>query len=177
MLTEEEMICLLKADLSQHRFSHTLGVRDTAVELARIHLGDEHICRTAGILHDCAKSLTENQMVDLINRFGIALYPGEIDNPELLHAPAGAALAQEKYKVSDKKIINAIRNHTLGPKGMSLEEAIVFVADFIEPGRRNFDGLDHVRQLAKEDIRAAVDDCKRLTREYCIINGRVPLDF
>ena len=116
MLTEEDMICLLKDDLSPHRFSHTLGVRDTAVELACIHLGDEHICRTAGILHDCAKSLTESQMLDLISRFDIELYPGEKENPELLHAPAGAALAQEKYKVNDKKIIKAIRNHTLGPK-------------------------------------------------------------
>lgn len=177
MLTEEEMICLLKADLSPHRFSHTLGVRDTAVELACIHLGDEHICRTAGILHDCAKSLTESQMLDLISRFDIELYPGEKENPELLHAPAGAALAQEKYKVNDKKIIKAIRNHTLGPKGMSLEEAIVFVADFIEPSRKSFDGLEWVRQLARKDIHAAVDECKRLTKEYCIQNGRVPLDF
>ena len=177
MLTEAEMLSLLKADLTEHRFVHTLGVRDTSVTLAKLHGADGYICRIAATLHDCAKYMNKSQMLEMIDRYGIALYPGESENAELLHAPAGAALAQDKYGITDKSIISAIRNHTLGPSGMSLEDAIVFVADFIEPNRRSFDGLDTVRQLADKDIYSAVKECKRLTREYCIQNGRVPLEF
>ena len=177
MLTEAEMLSLLKADLTEHRFIHTLGVRDTSMALSKLHGEDENVCRIAATLHDCAKYMNKTQMLEIIDRFGITLYPGESDNPELLHAPAGAALAQEKYGVTDSNIISAIRNHTLGPSGMSLEDAIVFVADFIEPNRKSFDGLDTVRQLAEKDIYSAVNECKRLTREYCIQNGRVPLEF
>ena len=177
MLTEAEMLSLLKSDLTEHRYIHTLGVRDTSVTLAKLHGADEYVCRIASTLHDCAKYMNKSQMLEIIDRFGITLYPGESDNAELLHAPAGAALAQEKYGVADSNIISAIRNHTLGPSGMSLEDAIVFVADFIEPNRKSFDGLDTVRQLAEKDIYSAVDECKRLTREYCIQNGRVPLEF
>ncbi|MCR4576337.1 MAG: bis(5'-nucleosyl)-tetraphosphatase (symmetrical) YqeK [Clostridiales bacterium] len=177
MLTEEEMLSLLKTDLSEHRFIHTLGVRDTSVALAKLHGANVDVCRIAATLHDCAKYMGRSQMLEIIDKYGIKLYPGESDNNELLHAPAGAAMAREKYGVKDESILSAIRNHTLGPSGMSSEDAIVFVADFIEPNRKSFDGLENVRQLAEKDINAAVGECKRLTREYCMQKGKVPLEF
>ena len=91
MLTEAEMLSLLKADLTEHRFVHTLGVRDTSVTLAKLHGADGYICRIAATLHDCAKYMNKSQMLEMIDRYGIALYPGESENAELLHAPAGAA--------------------------------------------------------------------------------------
>ncbi|MCR4620637.1 MAG: bis(5'-nucleosyl)-tetraphosphatase (symmetrical) YqeK [Clostridiales bacterium] len=171
------MLRQLKNDLSEHRFNHTLGVVDTAVMLAEIHHADLEICRIAALLHDCAKSMDVQQMLSIISRYSIKLFPGEAEYPALLHAPAGAALAQEKYNVADERIIRAIRYHTLGPDDMNLDEAIVFVADFIEPRRRYFEGLDYARFLAKEDIFGAVKECKRLTREYCVKTGQVPLNF
>lgn len=177
MLTEEEMLSLLKTDLSEHRFIHTLGVIDTSVALSKLYGADANVCRIAATLHDCAKYMSKNQMLEMIDRHCIKLYPGESENAELLHAPAGAALAQEKYGVTDEKILSAIRNHTLGPSSMSLEDAIVFVADFIEPNRKSFGGLEDVRQLAGKDLSSAINECKRLTREYCMQKGKVPLDF
>lgn len=177
MLTEEEMLSLLKTDLSEHRFIHTLGVIDTSVALSKLYGADANVCRIAATLHDCAKYMSQSQMLEMIERHCIKLYPGESENTELLHAPAGAALAQEKYGVTDEKILSAIRNHTLGPSSMSLEDAIVFVADFIEPNRKSFGGLEDVRQMARKDLSSAINECKRLTREYCMQKGKVPLEF
>ena len=38
---------------------------------------------------------------------------------------------------------------------MSLDECILFMADFIEP-TRNFDGVEELRELAYDDLKAAM---------------------
>ena len=144
---------------------------ETAVQLALIHGADAEKCRIAGLLHDCAKGLGTVEMLKLIDEYAVELYPGEKDYPELLHAPAGRAVAVRDYGVTDAEILSAIRFHTVGSHNMSLIDAIIFVADFIEPNRKSFDGLEGVRALAKKDIFGAVAECKRLTEEYCEARG------
>ena len=172
MLTYEEMTSGLRAKLSERRFIHSLGVMDTAVELAALYGVDETKCRTAGLLHDCAKYLSTQQMIALIAEYVIILYPGEQDYPYLLHAPAGVAVAKRDYGVFDEEILSAIRCHTVGSKNMSLLDTIIFVADYIEPNRSPFEGLEQVRQLARKDIFAAMELEKKLTRAYCDQTGK-----
>ena len=170
MLSEEEILRRLSSELKPSRFAHSLGVRDTAVELARIYGCDEDKCRLAGILHDCAKYMSLEQMMDIIQKGGIELYPHEDEYEPLLHAPAGAALAKLSYGVNDEQILSAIRKHTTG-KDMDLLEAIIFVADMIEPTRTYIPGCDELRALARNDIFAAVEKCKQMTKEYCESQG------
>lgn len=59
----------------------------------------------------------------------------ERENPFLLHAKLGAFLAMHKYHVEDEEIIGAILVHTTGKPGMTLLDKILYVADYIEPGR------------------------------------------
>ena len=171
MLTLEEMNTLLKQTLSPHRYAHSLGVTEEAVKLAEAHGADVQKCRVAGLLHDCAKGMSIAEMMSAIGRNGIELYPHEAEFEQLLHAPAGAAIAKEVYKVSDEVILSAIRHHTVGGKCMSLTDKIIYVADFIEPGRSSFAGLDKARALAYADIDASQRLCAELTREYCISRG------
>lgn len=56
------------------------------------------------------------------------------------------------YKVRDKDVINAILNHTTGRPGMSLLEKIIFVADYIEPGRKQAPHLAEIRRLAFQNL-------------------------
>ena len=172
MMDEEAMRQRLKATLSEHRYIHSLGVMETAVKLASLHGGDTDKCRLAGLLHDCAKSLSTEEMLSLIRQYGITLYPDEENHPALLHAPAGVAVARRDYGIEDEEILSAIRCHTVGSRHMSLTDEIIFVADFIEPGRKSFAGLEEVRLLAGKDVFAAGEECKRLTREYCLKNGQ-----
>jgi predicted HD superfamily hydrolase involved in NAD metabolism len=79
----------------------------------------------------------------------------ERSNKELLHAKIGAAFAEDLYGVSDTAVLDAIRYHTTGRPDMTLLESIVFVADYIEPNRKQIRGMDEIRYLAFHNL----DDC------------------
>ena len=70
----------------------------------------------------------------------------------MLHAKVGGHLAKTKYKVDDEDVINAVIYHTTGRPGMSLLEKIVYIADYIEPGRDHVSNLDEVRNLCFRDL-------------------------
>jgi predicted HD superfamily hydrolase involved in NAD metabolism len=74
----------------------------------------------------------------------------------LMHAPAGAALARQKYGVEDHAVLSAIRWHTTGHEGMTKLEKIVNLADFIEPNRPDYPGLAELRAEAFRDLDSAV---------------------
>lgn len=141
------------------RFEHTLGVEYTAAALAMRYGCDIKSARIAGLLHDCAKCLTDEKRLSICEKNGITIQDSERRNPFMLHAKAGAYLARKKYGVEDPDILNAICNHTTGRENMSLLEKIVFVADYIEPGRKrtsNVDDLEKVRMLAFMDLDMAL---------------------
>ena len=104
--------------------------------------------RIAGLLHDCAKCLTDKERVSICEKNNIPMTELERANPFLLHAKVGAFLAKEQYGVTDEDVLNAIYNHTTGRPGMSLLEKIVFIADYMEPGRNRATDLEEVRRLA-----------------------------
>ena len=140
------------------RFEHTLGVEYTAAALAMRYGSDIDSARAAGLLHDCAKCLSDEKRLSICRKNHIPVTEVERKNPFLLHAKAGAYLAREKYGIKDPDILNAIRSHTTGRKNMSLLEKIIFVADYIEPGRKHAPNLTDIRKLAFLDINRAMTD-------------------
>lgn len=138
------------------RFEHTLGVEYTAAALAMRYDCDIKSARAAGLLHDCAKCLTDEKRLSICEKNGIPIQDMERRNPFLLHAKVGAYLAREKYGVEDADILNAIRSHTTGRQNMSLLEKIIFVADYIEPGRKSAPNLTEIRKLAFLDLDKAM---------------------
>ena len=145
----------LEAELAYGRFIHTLDVASTAAALAMCYGADMDKAETAGLLHDCAKCINLSKMIKICDKAGVELSEYEKNSGSLLHSKAGAVLAQSKYGVKDEDILNAIRFDTTGRPGMSLLEKIIFVADYIEPGRDSAPNLPRVRSLAFDSI----DDC------------------
>ena len=111
---------------------------------------------TAGLLHDCAKCMDVRKMQKVCEKAGLTVSSFEADSGSLLHSKAGSVLAAEKYGITDPDMINAIRYHTTGRPGMSLLEKIIFVADYIEPGRFTAKNLPLIRRLAFSDIDEAL---------------------
>ena len=58
----------------------------------------------------------------------------------------------EEFDVTSSDVINAILNHTTGRPGMSLLEKIIYVADYIEPNRKQAPNLTEVRKMAFIDL-------------------------
>ena len=54
---KESMIRRLEQTLKPNRFIHSLGVRDTAVHLAKLYGANEKKAEIAGLLHDNAKNM------------------------------------------------------------------------------------------------------------------------
>lgn len=146
----------LKKYQDEERFSHTLGVMYTSAALAMRYGCDLEKARIAGLLHDCAKCIPNRKKIKICRKQGISLSAAEEKNPFLLHAKTGVYIAEEKYGISDPEILGAIRYHTTGKPDMNLLEKIIYVADFIEPGRNKAPNLDEIRHLAFEDLDRAL---------------------
>lgn len=148
----EEIQDKLRKKFKGNRFIHTLGVQYTSVCLAMKYGEDLKKAELAGLLHDCAKQLPEKKMIELCEKHHETISEMEYSQPFLLHGKAGACIAREKFDIHDEDILNAMRYHTTGRPAMTLLEKIVFVADYIEPGRKKAEHLDELRKMAFENI-------------------------
>lgn len=142
----------LKKELDEDRYQHTLGVMYTSASMAMRYGADVTQALLAGLLHDCAKCIPGDKKIHLCEKYGLPVSDVEYENPGLLHARLGAYLAEKRYHIHDREIIHAISSHTTGRPGMSLLEKIVYIADYIEPGRRELPNMKEVRPLAFTDI-------------------------
>lgn len=156
----------LKNILDKNRYEHTLGVASTAVCLAMKYEYDLEKAEEAGLLHDCAKCISDDKKLKQCEKHNISITPTEEKNPFLLHAKLGAFYAMHKYSITDKEVINAILIHTTGAPDMTLLEKIIYVADYIEPNRKQAPNLSEIRRIAFEDIDMAVFMIMRDTLEY-----------
>lgn len=169
---EAQILKKLRQVLTPHRYTHTLGVADTAERLAPKCGVDPHRARLAGLLHDCAKSMPLEEMRTLVLENLPDLDAQELETRQILHAPAGMILARDVYGVRDPQILSAIRKHTVGAGDMSAMDALIYVADFIEPGREAFPGLEKARRLAEKDIYRAMLCCAELTAKHLRARGQ-----
>ncbi|QQK79657.1 HD domain-containing protein [Salicibibacter cibi] len=140
--------------LPKERYDHTLGVVQTAVSLAKRYGVDEDKAELAALLHDYAKPLPKEELIAAIKRHEPDENFSEY-GAVLLHAPAGAYIVQEEFGIHDTEIFSAIYWHTTGRPQMSLFEKIIFLADYMEPGR-SFPGIEEVRKLAEVDLDEAL---------------------
>ena len=134
------------------RYEHTLGVAYTAAALAMHYGADINNTLIAGFLHDCAKQMSDDKKLHFCEKHNISVTDAELKNPSLLHAKVGSFIAMDTYSVDDVDIINAILNHTTGRPEMSELEKIIFIADYIEPGRKQAPNLAEVRKMAFVDL-------------------------
>jgi len=140
--------------LKENRIAHVTGVESQAVKLAMRWGADPDTAAIAGILHDITKAQNKEKQLKLCEKYGIILENAERENPALLHARTGAALARERFGISDE-IYSAIRWHTTGKPDMSTLEKIIYLADYTEP-TRDFEGVEELRELSFEDLDKAM---------------------
>lgn len=154
-MEQNEIRKKLKKALDKGRYEHTKGVMYTAACLAMAYDYPVEKAMMAGLLHDCAKCIPNEEKLKLCKKNDIAINEAERHSPYLLHAKLGAYLAEQEYGVKDPEVLHAIKVHTTGAAHMSLLDKIVFVADYIEPGRSKAANLSQIRQMAFCDL----DNC------------------
>lgn len=156
----------MKEELTEDRYEHTLGVMYTAEALAMRYGVDMTKAAVAGLLHDCAKCIPNNQKIKLCKKHDVEISEMEKKNPSLLHAKLGAYMAKKVYGVSDEEVISAIRWHTTGKPDMSMLDIIIYMADYIEPNRDKAPNLKEIRKLCFENIEEALYEVLKSTLDY-----------
>lgn len=162
----------LKKELGKKRFEHTQGVMYTAACLAMRYGLPMQQAQLAGLLHDCAKAIPDEEKLKLCKKYGIEVSDVEKANPSLLHAKLGAFLARDQYGVQDDEILHAIYVHTTGQPGMNMLDKILFIADYIEPNRDKQPNLEYARKVAFWDLNQAMEGILYDTLEYLKQSGK-----
>ena len=109
----------------------------------------------------------------MCDALGVPLDPVKREQRSLIHADLGAKLAQTEFGITDPEIIDAIRFHTLGRPDMTALEKILYIADFVEPNRKSFPGLDTLRELAELDLDLAMLHAVDSSIRYVKSQGKV----
>lgn len=127
---------------SEHRLAHVISVANLAYEIARLnHREEAEVAYAAGLLHDLGKHTPKEEAKAIMERD----YPQYASLPAwAYHQFVGATLAQEKFHVSDARILDAICFHATGRAHMPPLSKIIYAADKIEPLR----GYDSRKMIA-----------------------------
>lgn len=169
--SRSELVKKLKDSLNkQSRFEHCLRVEQTAIQLAKLNHEDVEKAAVAGLIHDYAKERSAEE-------FKRVIIAKKMD-PDLLkwgnfiwHGEVGAEIIQDELKITDEEILNAVRRHTIGAVQMTTLDKIVYVADYVEPGR-DFPGANYAREVAFADLDDGVRYETQHTLQYLLENNQ-----
>ncbi|NLX90907.1 MAG: HD domain-containing protein [Firmicutes bacterium] len=134
--------------------SHSKGVEDMARRLSAAYGADEEKAALAALLHDYGKIYPTHDLMQVAVENNI-VDEFSLQEPALLHAPVGSWLLEHELGIYDLEILNAVKTHTTGSAGMPLLSCIIYLADFIEPGR-SFPGVVEIRELSFRDLHKAL---------------------
>ena len=136
----------VRASLSLPRYLHTLRTSAMTIQLAdRFDVSKEEAV-IAALAHDIARELPEQEMFSIAEEDGFPILTEEIQRPVLLHGRASAVLLVQLWNEKRENILYAVRRHTQGDHDMGILGMLLFVADYIEPGRT------HISQEFRREV-------------------------
>ena len=165
---------LVKARLSEKRWTHTKNVKKMAVKLARRWGTDPEKAAMAAILHDSAKELPKQELLQIFADNAIIAENAPARPLPVWHGIAAAILAETQWGITDPEILSAIRCHTTGKPGMSKLDKIIYLADMTS-AERDWPGVEKLRKLELKDLDAAMLAALKQTNDFVLSQGK-PLD-
>lgn len=169
-LSREELIERLRNALSKSRFEHVCRVEKTAIKLAKQNGVDVEKASIAGLCHDYAKQRPDEDFLKIIRDKKLAPVLLDYGNA-VWHGVVGAEMVKDELGVHDEDILNAIREHTVGNGYMTKLAQVIYMADYIEPGR-DFPGVEKAREITKRELGAGVAYQTKQTLAYLVAKGK-----
>ncbi|KRK89895.1 bis(5'-nucleosyl)-tetraphosphatase (symmetrical) YqeK [Lentilactobacillus sunkii] len=161
-----ELVAKLRDALTDSRFQHCLRVEQTAMNLAERNGVNVEKAAIGGLVHDYAKQRPDEDFIEAIKEYHM--------DPELLnygnaiwHGVVGWIFVKNELQITDIDILNAVRYHTVGHQYMTPLEQIVYMADYIEPGR-DFPGVDDARKITMNNLKDGVAYQTKQTLGYLV---------
>lgn len=140
----------IRQRLDAERLAHTMRTVECSKALSKRFDLSQEVCTVAALWHDVARRSGEEALRAYATENPVGAIAYEFAHPVLLHAPVAAHMLQQRSLPSFpldsiQEAQRAIRWHTLGSVEMGDYGYILFIADYIEPGRRHIDS--HERDL------------------------------
>lgn len=152
MKTIDYILNYLKENLTEKRYSHSLGSAESAKKLAIKYNLDPDKAYLAGLVHDCAKNFDNEELLNIIkNEIKEGFLESELKNYKVYHSIVAPYIAKREFEIDDKEILSAIRKHTIGSVDMTLFDKIIFLADKIEENTRSEEYAFDMREIIKKD--------------------------
>lgn len=170
--SDQQIMEIIQKRLSANRYQHSLRVAEVARNLAGQNQVDPGQAYTIGLLHDYAKGLSGQELLDLAEAHQLIGHPVDRLLPDLLHGPVGAFLVKQELGLEDTDMLAAIAHHTLGALEMSPLEEVIFLADMIEPGR-DYPGMERLKCLTERSLKEGMLYGLETTIRYCIDQQRI----
>ncbi|HHX02951.1 MAG TPA: HD domain-containing protein [Tissierellia bacterium] len=146
-MKEKELRLLCKRILSKERYHHTLRVVALAKVLALRYGADVKKAKIAAYLHDVGYFIGRSKK-----------------DRSLSHAKLSESYAI-KMGITDSEVLEAIRVHTTGERGMGLLAKVIYVADSTEAGR-TYPGVELIRRESRRNLDRACLMIIHRTREH-----------
>lgn len=137
----EKSLCALRASLegvmSPKRYRHTVEVENMVARLAELYAPEKkQMLRAAALLHDITKEYSNDQHRKVCADHGITVDALMESAPKTFHAITAAALIPTLYPdFADDEIIECVRWHTTARADITVPEALVYLADYIDMSR------------------------------------------
>lgn len=144
--------------IKKERFLHSLGVAYTSSYLASRFFLDEDKARICGIYHDMYRyDIADSNAILLLEKNGFVLEKEEKENSVLLHGPLASMYSTKDLEEDvSLDIKNALRHHTLGSVEMGKLGAVLYIADYIEPGRRYIEDEERIDILSLDSLESMI---------------------
>ncbi len=157
MPDQAEVRGALWRQLRAGRAAHSERVAATAAALAGRHGLPAAAAELAGLLHDWYKEVPPAEILDLARgcgAFPAGLAPAQVV-AEALHGPVAARLLPRRWPDLPPEVLTAVDRHTTGDPEMTAFDALLYVADLVEPAHA-YPGVDALRAMAGSDLWGAV---------------------
>ncbi|MCB9436217.1 MAG: bis(5'-nucleosyl)-tetraphosphatase (symmetrical) YqeK [Anaerolineales bacterium] len=170
---EEQVRQWAEARVPAKRWAHVCGVVEAADQLARRYAPTQVLqARLAGWIHDAAKSLDDETLLQTARAYDWPIIEIERQVPDLLHGAVGYLLANEEFQFDDPQLASACTYHTTGAPNMASLDKVVLLADLIEP-TRHYPNVERLRALCQLDLDAALLFSMDFTLAYLIERHRL----
>lgn len=158
MTDSEELLRAALLKVPAGLAEHVMRVVDESARLAEIHGVSKDAVRIAALGHDLLRPHSGDRLLTIAIEQGYQCDAVDGAEPVLLHGPLAVPILREQYNVLDADVLGAVAYHTTAHAGMTTLQKLIFIADKIEPEKRQRSSEMYQRaaDLATTDLDAAM---------------------
>jgi len=151
------------SDARRAHIDRVLRLLDQWAAAMRLDAEEISRWRAAGLLHDALRDAPEALLRTITGE--------KLRAVELLHGPAAAIKAAEEGE-RRQDVLDAVRYHTLGWARWARTGRALYLADFLEPGRKFLiSERAFIAAHVPHDLDAAFRECVRVRIQYALSQG------